>query len=76
MALETITHHRYANGILVELVIDHGNGDVSTVSIECDFADDERVLVPRGELPTEYEQRIQDHLEAANYRLKLPRSPA
>ncbi len=76
MALETITHHRYANGLLVELVIDNGNGDVSTVSLECDFADDERVLVPRGELPAGYEERIQAHLEEANYRLELPQSPA
>ena len=68
MEQTNISHHRYGEGILVEVISDNGDGDVSVLSVEFDLENsEEQAISPRSELPEEYEDSIHTHIENAGY---------
>lgn len=70
---ETVSLHRYRDGIMIEVILDNGNGNVSTLSVEFDIVDSEkRVLSPRAELPDAHEELIRDRLDDSEYALATP----
>jgi len=70
---ETVSLHRYRDGIMIEVISDDGNGNVSTRSVEFDVVDPERgALAPRSEIPDAHEERILERLEASEYALARP----
>ena len=68
MEQTNISHHRYGDGILVEVISDNGDGDVSVMSIEFDLENSEdQAISPRSKLPEEYKESIHTHIEDAGY---------
>lgn len=60
--------HRYSDHVLLEVIIDGGNGNVTARSVKFDFLDADRGRVAhRGELPTSYEEEIRSRVENAGY---------
>ena len=58
---------------MVEVILDNGNGNVSTLSVEFDVVDPEQgALAPRSEIPDAHEESILERLEASDYALARP----
>lgn len=67
---DNVSLHQYRDGILVEVILDNGNGNVSTQSVEFDVVDPEqRVLSPKTELPDSHEDAIRERLAESDYAL-------
>lgn len=74
---ERVSLHPYSDGVLVEVVVDEGGGDVRTVSAEFDLVDPETgALALRGELPSPYEESIRRHIDESEYVLRDARRTA
>lgn len=67
MAEVSFNVHRFRDQVLLELIVDAGNGNVSAESVELDILDDDGRLTPCGELPPDYEEEIRTRLEDAGY---------
>lgn len=65
---ENISLHRYTDGVLLEVICDEGNGDVTAITVEFDLKDEsDQVLSPRGDLPEGHKESIRSHLETSDY---------
>ena len=68
MTGERVAVHQYTGEVLVEIIVDEGDGDVRTVSTAFDVVDPETgALAPREALPSAHADRIRRHLEASEY---------
>lgn len=67
MAREHVTLHQYSGEVLVEVIVDDGEGDVRTTSVSFDVA--EGTLSPREDLPVDHAEDIRRHIEDAGYDL-------
>ena len=77
MTGERVAVHRYADEVLVEVVVDEGDGDVRTVSTAFEVVDPERgTLAPREAIPSTHADRIRRHIEASEYVLADSRTPS
>lgn len=70
MAWERVTLHRYSGEVLVEVVVDDGDGDVRTTSVELDVVDDAGTLAPRDGLPEAHAERIRERIETSEFDLE------
>jgi hypothetical protein len=76
MARTRVTLHKYPDEVLAEVVVDDGQGDVRTASVEFDVVDDAGTLVPREALPREHADRIRERIEASAHDLEDTRAHA
>ncbi len=71
MKRKTVNHHPFPDGIHVEVVINEGNGDISTRSVEFDVTDEEgRSLRPREGIPESDADEIMDYLRKSGYEVE------
>lgn len=62
--------HQYDDHIILEVITDDGEGNVTARSAEFEIEDTDRgLLTPRGDLPSSNEADILDHLQDAGYSL-------
>lgn len=64
----SVNLHNYHDRVLLEVITDDGDGNVSANTVEFDIVDAERRAVePCGDLPTEHEDAIWRQLRDAGY---------
>lgn len=64
----SVNLHNYHDRVLLEVITDDGDGNVTANTVEFDIVDPERrAVVPCGDLPSDHEDVIWSQLRDAGY---------